>query len=492
MARDGIEKVFVQLPVDHESGAPTLEWILNHFDREKTKIILTPYCGDTDVNKFQDVSKTNYIPRCAMEKFKVKTLIPNALENYQPTIVELITEHGMNKLVTTGDKVTISETSKVFDEKLNLSCKIWFVNKSDGKLVSTRCYDPGNAEMIAEALVENEKLKKKVEKETIRREKFEEKLRSMTEQEKINKKEIDDLRQKIALSNTITFQELKQATQNFSDSLKIGNSEFGRVYKSTFRGRTVAIKKFKSQSKLDLEVLKREVAFFSILMHPNLVTYIGACLEPPALVYEFLSRGSLHNYLNNAGNTTPLSWQVRTRIIGEVCEALIFLHTNKSNPIIHGDLRPHNILLDANFTSKLRCFGLIKLADRDTDNYPVSSTAYMDPDTGKMTIKSDVYAFGVLILHLITGNSRFITHSEIVKEKIENDTLREIIDKSAGEWPLTRAKELAMIGVRCANIHKSERPDLVHDVRPIVKHLVKLSNKIVHERGVSSSDQGRA
>ncbi|KAJ3693739.1 hypothetical protein LUZ60_009219 [Juncus effusus] len=220
------------------------------------------------------------------------------------------------------------------------------------------------------------------------------------------------------------------------------------------------------------------------MRHPNLVTFIGACSEPPALVYEFLSRGNLRNYLNHAGNTMPLSWQIRTRIIGEVCVGLIFLHSNKPNPIIHGDLRPDNILLDANFTCKLSDFGLIKQADTNTANsHPTRTLAYMDPEyfnTETFTLESDVYSFGVLILHLLTGECR-LNISKTVEETIGNDNFYTIIDESAGKWPLQHAEEMAKIGVWCANAHRSDRPDLINEVWPIVERLMKLSDEVMNE-----------
>ena len=96
-----------------------------------------------------------------------------------------------------------------------------------------------------------------------------------------------------------------------------------------------------------------QVAIHGRVRHPNLVTLLGACSKSSALVYEHLPNGSLEDFLLCADKRRTLTWQIRIRVIAEICSALIFLHENKPDPIVHGDLRPANILLDANFVSKL-------------------------------------------------------------------------------------------------------------------------------------------
>jgi serine/threonine protein kinase len=102
------------------------------------------------------------------------------------------------------------------------------------------------------------------------------------------------------------------------------------------------------------------MSVLSKVRHPNLVTLIGACPETWALVYEFLDNGSLEDQLSCKGDAFALTWQERTRIAAEVCSALIFLHsTDEPASLIHGDLKPSNILLDSNSISRLGDFGTI-------------------------------------------------------------------------------------------------------------------------------------
>ncbi|KAE8771531.1 U-box domain-containing protein 33 [Hordeum vulgare] len=116
------------------------------------------------------------------------------------------------------------------------------------------------------------------------------------------------------------------------------------------------LKKEASDERLRRIESERMVAIHSRVRHPNLVTLLGAQPKSSALVYELLTNGSLEDFLLCADKRRALTWQMRVRVIAEICSALIFLHENKPDPIIHGDLRPANILLDANFVSKLSDF----------------------------------------------------------------------------------------------------------------------------------------
>ena len=130
-----------------------------------------------------------------------------------------------------------------------------------------------------------------------------------------------------------------------------------------------------------------QVSILSRVRHPHLVTLLGACSESSALVYEFLPNGSLEDFLMCADKRKTLLWQIRTRIIADICSALIFLHKNKPHPVVHGDLKPANILLDVNLVSKLSDFGISRLLIQSSTNsttlyhtmHPVGTPLYMDP-----------------------------------------------------------------------------------------------------------------
>lgn len=126
---------------------------------------------------------------------------------------------------------------------------------------------------------------------------------------------------------------------------------------------------------------------------------IGACPEAFGMVYEFLPNGSLEDQLSCKKNTPPLTWKMRTRIIGEICSALTFIHSQKPHPVVHGNLNPMNILLDANFVSKLHVCQLLR--KYNTGNNTSGTSSYIDPEflsTGELAPRCDVYSFGIIIL----------------------------------------------------------------------------------------------
>ncbi|CAL4940502.1 unnamed protein product [Urochloa decumbens] len=277
--------------------------------------------------------------------------------------------------------------------------------------------------------------------------------------------------------------ELKLATENFSESLKIGEGGYGRVYKGTISDSAVAIKILRHNENLQgLLQFQREVLILTKVRHPHLVNLLGACDEVSALVYEYLPNGSLEDRLSCKGNTPALTWQVRTRIIGEICSALIFLHSHKPKPVVHGDLKPSNILLDADLVSKLGDFGIARfLVPSDTSTmvhlteHPIGTMFYSDPEYmvhGELTSRSDTYSFGIIILRLLTGrNPREIVKR--VEDAMINDELHTIIDRSAGEWPFVQAQQLARIGMRCAVEKRRRRADLATDVWPVVEPMMQ-------------------
>jgi serine/threonine protein kinase len=198
------------------------------------------------------------------------------------------------------------------------------------------------------------------------------------------------------------------------------------------------------------------------------------------LVYEFLPNGSLDDRLACTNNTPPLTWQVRTRIIAEMCSALAFLHSSKPHPLIHGDLKPANILLDANLVSKLGDFGTCRLLSNTSTTtttrlYPRGTFAYMDPEflsTGELTPRSDVYSFGIIVLQLLTGRPPQKI-AEMVEDAMEEGGLQSIIDPSAGSWPFVQANQLAHLGLRCAEMSRRRRPDLAREVWVVVETLMR-------------------
>ncbi|KAK8970176.1 U-box domain-containing protein 34 [Platanthera guangdongensis] len=270
--------------------------------------------------------------------------------------------------------------------------------------------------------------------------------------------------------------EIECATDNFSDSRKIGEGAYGCVYKCNLDHIPVAVKAVSSDASYKKEEFLREVEILSQLYHPHMVSLLGVCPENGCLVYEYMENGSLEDQLFNTENSPMLSWFIRFRIIFEVACGLSFLHGNKPDPIVHRDLKPGNILLDKNYASKIGDVGLAKLI---SDIVPDSITEYrdttiagtlyyMDPEyqrTGTIRPKSDTYALGIIALQLLTGKKMrgLMIH---VEDAIEDGTFADILDKSLSDWPVIEAEKVAKIALKCCKLRCRDRPDLESEVLP--------------------------
>ncbi|CAK7331562.1 unnamed protein product [Dovyalis caffra] len=263
--------------------------------------------------------------------------------------------------------------------------------------------------------------------------------------------------------------DLQTATCNFSESFKLGQGGCGCVYKGEMLGRTVAIKMLHPNNMQGQSEFQKEVQVLGKLQHPHLVTLLGACPEAWSLVYEYLPNGSLQDRLFQKSNISPLTWQIRTRIIAEISSALCFLHSSKPEKIIHGDLKPQNILLNSELSCKICEFGICRLVTEDSlycpsfhSTEPKGSFPYTDPEfprIGVLTPKSDIYAFGVIILQLLTGKPPVGLIGE-VRRTISYGKLASILDPSAGEWPMFVARRLVDLSLQFCELSSRDRPDL--------------------------------
>lgn len=238
-----------------------------------------------------------------------------------------------------------------------------------------------------------------------------------TNQSEINKESNQELLPAAcSTTHTFTYQELKDATQNFSTDSLIGEGGFGFVYKGQIgsSSQAVAIKKLNLTGFQGEKEFLVEVLMLSLLRHPNLVNMIGCCTEGEQrlLVYEFMPLGSLEDHLHDIQpGKEPLDWDTRLIIAAGAAKGLDYLHNEAKPSVIYRDFKSSNILLGENFHPKLSDFGLAKFGPIG-DNSHVSTRVmgtqgYCAPEyalTGKLTVKSDIYSFGVVLLELITGH----------------------------------------------------------------------------------------
>lgn len=218
-----------------------------------------------------------------------------------------------------------------------------------------------------------------------------------------------------------TFNDLKLATRNFRPESLLGEGGFGCVFKGWIEengtapvkpgtGLTVAVKTLNHDGLQGHKEWLAEVSFLGNLLHKNLVKLVGYCIEDDQrlLVYEFMPRGSLENHLFR--RSLPLPWSIRMKIALGAAQGLAFLHEEADRPVIYRDFKTSNILLDADYNSKLSDFGLAKdapdggkthVSTRVMGTYGYAAPEYVM--TGHLTSKSDVYSFGVVLLEMLTG-----------------------------------------------------------------------------------------
>ncbi|XP_059439419.1 cysteine-rich receptor-like protein kinase 15 [Corylus avellana] len=209
------------------------------------------------------------------------------------------------------------------------------------------------------------------------------------------------------------------ATDNFSESNKLGKGGFGTVYKGVLPdGKEVAVKRLSRKSWQGLEELKNEVILIAKLQHRNLVKLLGCGIEgeEKLLIYEFMPNRSLDFFIFDSKKRTELDWKTCYNVIVGIARGLLYLHEDSRLKIIHRDLKPNNVLLDHEMVAKISDFGMARIFGENqysaNTQRVVGTYGYMAPEyamEGLFSVKSDVFSFGVILLEIISGkkNSGF-------------------------------------------------------------------------------------
>ncbi|KAK8945837.1 putative LRR receptor-like serine/threonine-protein kinase [Platanthera guangdongensis] len=284
-------------------------------------------------------------------------------------------------------------------------------------------------------------------------------------------------------------EDVEKATKSFSEERLIGSGAFGNVYRGVIHGdrRTLAIKRAHSDSHETVEEFRNEVELLSRIKHKNLVSLVGYCAEAGqrVLLYEYVSNGSLADYITPGPGKTPLTWQQRLNIAVGSAKGIAHLHGDVSKPsIIHRDIKPSNIMLDHGFEAKISDFGLVRMGPSGDESHvstQVKGTpGYMDPaycSTLHLSTSADVYSFGVILLQLVTSSAavdhtRHGTKSHIsdwARASIESGRVEEIVDpglefEARGMKTLLR---MAQLGIRCTAWNPKERPTMAEAAKEL-------------------------
>ncbi|CAL5050760.1 unnamed protein product [Urochloa decumbens] len=273
-----------------------------------------------------------------------------------------------------------------------------------------------------------------------------------------------------------TIEDLKKATNNFDKSRELGTGGQGTVYKGILKdNKVVAVKRSKMMDLAQTEEFVQEIIILSQINHKNVVRLLGCCLEVevPILVYEFIPNGTLFHLIH--GNNAPISLEARLRIAQESAEALAYLHLSTNRPIVHGDVKSLNILLDENGMAKVTDFGASRMLPKDAVQLMTivqGTLGYLDPEylqERKLTEKSDVYSFGVILLELITRKKA--VYSEGTEEgnnlascfllAMKENRVQGILDKSiASVGTEELLQQVAELARHCLSIKGEERPSM--------------------------------
>ncbi|KAK9141016.1 hypothetical protein Scep_010697 [Stephania cephalantha] len=302
----------------------------------------------------------------------------------------------------------------------------------------------------------------------------------------------------------ISIQVLRQVTNNFSEENILGRGGFGVVYKGVLHdGTRIAVKRMESTSMgtKGLNEFQAEIAVLTKVRHRHLVALLGYCINghERLLVYEYMPQGTLaqHLFEYRELGITPLTWKQRVSIALDVARGVEYLHSLAQQSFIHRDLKPSNILLGDDMRAKVADFGLVKNAPDgkySVETRLAGTFGYLAPEyaaTGRVTTKVDVYAFGVVLMEMITG--RKALDENMPEEKshlvtwfrrilISQDKIRSAIDSTLDPDDDTYISicKVAELAGHCTAREPSQRPDMGHAVNvlgPLVEQWKPSNNE---------------
>ncbi|XP_061980664.1 probable receptor-like protein kinase At1g80640 isoform X4 [Populus nigra] len=286
----------------------------------------------------------------------------------------------------------------------------------------------------------------------------------------------------------IEYHLLQAATNNFQEVNVLGEGGRGCLYKACFSEKLLAaVRRFEGEEQDIEREFENELNWLTKIHHQNIISLLGYCIhgETRVLVYEMMQNGSLESQLHGPTHGSALTWNLRMKIAVDVARGLEYLHEHCDPPVVHRDLKSSNILLDSNFNAKLSDFGLAVASGIQNKYIKLSGTlGYVAPEyllDGKLTDKSDVYAFGVLLLELLIGRKpvekmspdhfQFIV-SWAMPRLADRSKLPNVVDPVIKDTTnLKHLYQVAAVAVLCVQQEPSYRPlitDVLHSLIPLV------------------------
>lgn len=312
-------------------------------------------------------------------------------------------------------------------------------------------------------------------------------------------------------ARSFSYRELANATKNFNQVNLIGEGGFGKVFKGRLdSAQIVAVKQLNHEGQQGNQEFIVEVLMLSLLHHDNLVRLTGYCTsgDQRLLVYEYMALGSLENHLfDPEPDKRPLDWNTRIKIAVGAARGIEYLHCKANPPVIYRDLKSANILLDEDYNPKLSDFGLAKLGPVG-DNTHVSTRVmgtygYCAPEyamSGKLTLKSDIYSFGVVLLELLTGRKVIDLHRKPGEQNLVCKSRPFLKDPKKfgqladplleGRFPRRCFNYLVAITAMCLNEEATFRP-LIGDIVVALEYLSSQTrNPETYNAGIPNKPQG--
>ncbi|GLJ33001.1 hypothetical protein SUGI_0664560 [Cryptomeria japonica] len=268
-----------------------------------------------------------------------------------------------------------------------------------------------------------------------------------------------------------SYKQIKIATNNFNHVL--GTGVFSSVFKGTLPDNTlVAVKDLEDCLQAEKQ-FRAEISAIGNKQHTNLIRLRGFCAEGSRriLVYEYMQNGSLDSFLCNKSHRLDnvLDWQTRFKIALGTARGLVYLHEECRDCIIHCDIKPENILLDADFSPKVADFGLAKLFGRDLSRVVTTirgTKGYLAPEwmTGlPITVKLDVYSFGMTLLEIISGR-RNVDLRWAASQIQKGNTIGVVDERIADKADVEEVRRAAVVSILCIQEDENGRPSMAQVV----------------------------